>query len=86
MLNIVISGIFRFGKYAEEHGRDELRQFIAAAGHNNRSEVNGKTDYLVVPDVENWFAYNVGPSKMAKAKALGVPIITDDQLRKLLAA
>lgn len=85
-LNIVISGIFGFGRFAEDHGRDELRAYIKAAGHNNRTQVNTMTDYLVVPSIENWTAYNVGPSKMAKAAQLGTKVITDTQLRRILSA
>jgi len=84
-LNIVISGIFSLGKYAEDHGRNELRAAIKAAGHNVRSEVNSKTDYLVVWDVRNWFAFNVGPAKMAKAQELGIPVVSLNEFKQIVA-
>ena len=85
-LNNVISGIFGNGRFKEDHGREELRQLIRNAGHNSRTEVSSKTDYPVVPDIDNWQAYNVGPSKMQRARQLGIKIITDQQLHTLLAA
>lgn len=85
-MNIVISGIFCFnGRRAEDHGRYELREAIKAAGHNNRSEVNSKTDYLVVPSTDQWWLYNVGPSKIAKAQELGIPVVSLKEFKKIIA-
>ena len=58
--------------------RDEARDLIQAAGGKVSGSVSKKTDYLVV---------GADPgSKLAKAEELGIEIIDEAQLRKLLGA
>ena len=69
--SFVISGTF------ENYSREELQEMILKNGGRILSGVSGKLDYLVAGD-------NMGPSKLAKAEKLGVKIITEKQLEKLL--
>ncbi|MBM3137222.1 MAG: NAD-dependent DNA ligase LigA [Chloroflexi bacterium] len=55
--------------------RDEIKQFIAAHGGKVSGSVSKNTDYLVLGE-------NPG-SKYDDARALGVPVIDEDELRKL---
>ncbi|GGE43992.1 NAD-dependent DNA ligase LigA [Pedobacter psychrotolerans] len=67
----VISGVF------ESYSRDELKDMIEANGGKILSGISGKLNYLVAGD-------NMGPSKLEKATKLKVPIISDDDLLKML--
>ena len=58
--------------------RDELSAAITAAGGKVTSSVSSKTDYLVNNDVTSTSAKNL------KAKELGIPIITEEQLQELM--
>jgi DNA ligase (NAD+) len=56
--------------------RDEAKERIEAAGGKVSGSVSKKTDYLVV---------GADPgSKLAKAEALGIPLLSEDDLRALL--
>ena len=56
--------------------RDEARAAIEAKGHKVASSVSKKTDYVVAgPD---------GRSKLKKARSLGIEVIDEQQLRKML--
>ena len=68
---IVISGVF------SQHSRDELAHMIEAHGGKKGSGITGKTDYLVAGD-------KMGPSKLAKAEKLGVPIISEQEFLDLI--
>ena len=58
--------------------REEAKALIEGQGGKVTSSVSAKTDYLVVGE---------GPgSKVAKAKALGVRILDEDEFRKLVSA
>ncbi|HZY81467.1 MAG TPA: NAD-dependent DNA ligase LigA [Cyclobacteriaceae bacterium] len=70
--SFVISGTF------EKYERDELKDIIIANGGKVLSGVSGKLDYLLAGD-------NMGPSKLEKAKSLGVKIISEKEFEKLLA-
>lgn len=70
-LNIVISGTF------EKHSRDELKDLIEQNGGKNVGSISKKTHYILAGE-------NMGPSKLEKAKELGVPIITEDDFLKML--
>jgi len=59
-----------------KYTRDEIHELIAQHGGHAASSVSKKTDYLVVGD-------NAG-SKLAKAQALGVPVLTEAQFAALL--
>ena len=58
--------------------RDELSAAVIAAGGKVTSSVSSKTDYLVNNDITST------SSKNLKAKELGIPIITEEQLMEML--
>lgn len=66
----VVSGVF-------SRSRDEIKNLIEQNGGKNTGSVSGKTSYLVAGD-------NMGPEKRTKAEKLGVPIISEDDLLKLI--
>lgn len=66
----VVSGVF-------SRSRDEMKSLIEQNGGKNTGSVSGKTSYLVAGD-------NMGPEKRAKAEKLGVPVISEDDLLKLI--
>ena len=57
-------------------GRDEARDLIEKAGGKVSGSVSKKTDYVVAGEEAG--------SKLAKAQELGVPVLDEDGLRKLL--
>ncbi|RZL45583.1 MAG: NAD-dependent DNA ligase LigA [Pedobacter sp.] len=67
----VISGVF------EKHSRDELKAIIEENGGKILSGISAKLDYLVAGD-------NMGPSKLEKATKLNVPLISEDELEKMI--
>lgn len=67
---IVISGNFSVS-------RDEIKELITAHGGKNSSSVSGKTTYLLAGE-------KPGPEKLKKAGALGIPVISEDEFRKLI--
>ncbi|MEI9922050.1 MAG: NAD-dependent DNA ligase LigA [Bacteroidota bacterium] len=69
--SFVISGTF------EKYERDELKDIIIANGGKVLSGVSGKLDYLLGGE-------GTGPSKLEKAKSLGVTVITEKDFEKLL--
>jgi DNA ligase (NAD+) len=69
--SFVISGVFK------NYERDELKDVILKNGGKVLSAVSGKLDYLVAGD-------NMGPAKKEKAEKLGVTIISEGQLEKML--
>ncbi|MBT3561401.1 MAG: NAD-dependent DNA ligase LigA, partial [Flavobacteriaceae bacterium] len=60
----VVSGVF------EGYSRDQLKNLIEINGGKNLSSVSSKTNYLLAGD-------KMGPSKLKKAKDLGVDIISE---------
>ncbi len=69
--SFVVSGTF------QHYERDEIKDVIIAHGGKVLSGVSAKLDYLVAGD-------NMGPAKREKAEKLGVPIISEDEFRKML--
>ncbi len=69
--SIVISGVF------ENYSRDEIKLLIEQHGGKNVSSISGATSYLVAGS-------GIGPSKLEKATKLGVPIINEEEFRKLI--
>lgn len=57
------------------HPRDWYRSFVSSHGGMFKEAVTGSLDYLVAGDG--------GGSKRSKAKALGIPIITEEQLMEM---
>lgn len=83
-LNIVISGCFNTSAL-DGYGRNAVRSMIAHYGHNVRSQLSGTTDYLCV-GTANVPGRGVGPSKLAQAKELGIPVVTLDELQEVIVA
>lgn len=69
--SFVISGVFK------NYERDDLKDVILKNGGKVLSSVSGKLDYLVAGE-------NMGPAKKEKAEKLGVTIISEDDLEKML--
>lgn len=60
----VISGVFA------RHSRDEYKAMIERNGGKNVGSISKKTDYVLAGE-------NMGPAKLEKATALGIPIIDE---------
>lgn len=67
----VLSGVFK------NYERDDLKDVILKHGGKVLSGVSGKLDYLVAGE-------NMGPAKREKAEKLGVAIISEEALEKML--
>lgn len=67
----VISGVFA------QHSRDEYKAMIEANGGKNAGSISKKTDYVLAGE-------NMGPAKLEKARALGIPIIDETQFLAML--
>ena len=68
--NIVISGVFTIS-------RDEIKSMIEAHSGKSVSSVASTTSYLLTGE-------NPGPSKLQKAKQLGVPIISEEEFMDII--
>lgn len=69
--SFIISGVF------ENYSRDELKDIIEANGGKILSSISAKLNFLVAGD-------NMGPAKLEKATKLQIPIISDNDLIKML--
>ena len=69
--SIVISGIF------QHHSRDEYKQLIEQHGGKNVGSISGKTSFILAGD-------NMGPSKLDKARKLGIRIVTEDEFLDMI--
>ncbi|WP_293907892.1 NAD-dependent DNA ligase LigA [Sphingobacterium sp. UBA5670] len=67
----LISGVF------PNHSREELAALIESNGGKMLSAISAKLSYLVAGD-------KMGPSKLAKAEKLGIPMINDTELFQLI--
>lgn len=67
---IVISGNFSIP-------RDGMKELIGLHGGKNSSSLSGKTSFLLAGE-------NPGPEKMKKAEALKIPVIGEDEFRRML--
>ncbi|GAB3181810.1 NAD-dependent DNA ligase LigA [Telluribacter humicola] len=67
----VISGVF------QHFERDDLKQKIEANGGKVLSGVSGKLNFLLAGD-------NMGPSKLEKARKLGVTILSEEEFLRML--
>ena len=70
-LSFVISGIF------EKHSREELKSLIENHGGKNVASVSANTSFLLAGD-------KPGPSKRLKAEELNIPILSEEDLLKMI--
>lgn len=70
-MSIVISGVFA------KHSRDEYKQMIEQNGGKNIGSISSKTSFILAGE-------NMGPSKLEKAKKLGVRIIDENEFLQML--
>jgi DNA ligase (NAD+) len=68
--NVVVSGTFHL--YPK---RDDLKRAIELNGGKVVSSVSSKTNFIIAGD-------NMGPDKRAKAVALGIPIISEEEFNE----
>ena len=68
---IVISGVF------EKYSREEYKAMIEKNGGKNAGSISKKTTFVLAGE-------NMGPSKLEKARSLGVPIIYENQFLEML--
>lgn len=68
---IVISGVF------ERHSRDEYKAIIEQNGGKNSGSISGKTSFVLAGS-------NMGPSKLEKARSLGVPIVSETEFLEMI--
>ncbi len=64
--SIVISGVF------QHHSRDEYKLIIEQNGGKNVGSISSKTSFILAGD-------NMGPSKLEKARKLGIKIMSEDE-------
>lgn len=70
-MTIVISGVF------QKHSRDEYKAMIEQNGGKNTGSISAKTSFILAGE-------NMGPSKLQKAKKLGINIINEDQFLEMI--
>ncbi len=70
--SFVVSGVF------QNHSRDEIKNLIEKHGGKNVSSISKKTDYVLAGE-------NMGPSKLAKAEKLNIPIISEIEFEEMIA-
>jgi len=68
---VVVSGTF------EGFTRDGIKAAIEAAGGKATGSVTGNTSFVVAGS-------DMGPAKRAKATALGVPVLTEEEFVKMI--
>lgn len=69
--SIVISGVF------QQYSRDELKQIIEKNGGKSVGSISSKTSFILAGE-------NMGPSKLEKAKKLGVDIVSEQEFLKMI--
>lgn len=69
--SIVVSGTF------SQHSREEYKALIEAHGGKNVGSISGKTSFILAGE-------NMGPSKLEKAKKLGIPIVSEESFLQML--
>lgn len=70
--SFVVSGVF------QNHSRDQIKNLIEKHGGKNVSSISKKTNFVLAGD-------NMGPSKLAKAEKLNVPIISETEFEEMIA-
>lgn len=69
--SIVISGVF------SRHSRDEYKELIEKHGGKNVGSISKKTNFILAGD-------NMGPSKLEKARSLGIAIIDENEFLSMI--
>lgn len=69
--SIVISGVF------SRHSRDEYKELIEKHGGKNVGSISKKTSFILAGD-------NMGPSKLEKARSLGIAIIDENEFISMI--
>ena len=69
--SIVISGVF------SRHSRDEYKELIEKHGGKNVGSISKKTCFILAGD-------NMGPSKLEKARSLGIAIIDENEFLSMI--
>lgn len=69
--SIVVSGTFLY------HSRDEYKNLIERNGGKNVGSISKKTSFVLAGE-------NMGPSKLEKCQALGIPILEEEGFLKLI--
>jgi len=72
-LSFVVSGIFK------NYSRDQIKEIIEKNGGKNIGSISSKTSFIIAGD-------NMGPAKMQKAQKLGIPVISEEELEKMIEA
>ena len=68
---VVVSGVFT------SFSREELKLKLERLGAMNQSSISAKTDYVIAGE-------SMGPSKLQKAEALGIPILSESDFLDML--
>ena len=68
---IVISGVFA------KHSREDYKAMIEQNGGKNVSSISSATSFILAGE-------NMGPSKLEKARKLGMDIINEDQFLEMI--
>lgn len=68
---IVISGVF------SKHSREEYKEMIEKNGGKNSGSISKKTSFVLAGD-------NMGPSKLEKARSLGIPVIDENEFLAMI--
>lgn len=69
--SIVISGVFT------HYSRDEYKELIEKNGGKNMGSISSKTNFILAGE-------NMGPSKLEKARKLGIKIMNEDEFLSLI--
>ena len=69
--SIVISGVF------SRHSRDEYKELIEKHGGKNVGSISKKTSFILAGD-------SMGPSKLEKARSLGIAIIDENEFLSMI--
>ena len=69
--SVVISGVF------QHHSRDEYKLLIEQHGGKNVGSISNKTSFILAGE-------NMGPSKLEKARKLGIRIVNEDEFLEII--
>ena len=71
--SVVISGVFAV------HSRDEYKDIIEKHGGKNVGSISKKTSFILAGE-------NMGPSKLEKAKSLGIKIMSEEEFLNMISS